>query len=117
MGSGGSLTPTVMSPTMNFAVRPAGNGYITVEEANHVKLIPENCIVSDPRAYSKVATLPASPLEERPLPPEAEASAASTASTTMVVMSAKDLQVETKAPYKKVVTSLDGNSVTTSTMV
>ena len=86
--------------TSSQASKPRSSGYITVDEANKMR---KNSVVSDPRAYSKVAIAPMT---------------ASASSKGAVVMSAKDLHVQTKPPYKQVVTSLDdGNTATKATMV
>lgn len=119
-----SITPVVSPPpsgpfsasTNSFHLgptpadrKPVSNGYITVDEANKM-LLRQNITdtSSDPRAYSKVAIAPIS----------ASSNENPSSSSSTLVMSAKDLQVETKPPFRKVVTTLDdGNSVTRSTMV
>ena len=64
---------------------------IEPEQVNHV--------ISDPRAYSRVTQL-------------------SPTNPSTLVMSAKDLQVESRPPFRKVLTTVDGgNSLTKSTMV
>ena len=84
---------TLQSPSIPpVSATPKNNGYITVDEANKM-LFKQNA----ERAYSKVAIAPIS---------------------NQIVMSAKDLQVESKPPFRKVVTSLEeANSTTKSTMV
>ena len=82
---------------------------------------------NNPRAYSKVAMAPISSCPNSTVAP----SSGETVSTSTppggqisyegqnaLLMSAKDLQVETRPPFMKVVTSLDdGNTKTKSTMV
>ena len=115
--SSGNATPIVMSPTasMHFPAEASSitspppkvsSGYITVDEAMNKlmkasEIEPEqvNHVISDPRAYSRVTQL-------------------SPTNPSTLVMSAKDLQVESRPPFRKVVTTVDGgNSLTKSTMV
>ncbi len=107
------------STTQSLATKPVvTNGYITVAEANQMLLKEDASLSSDPRAYSKVAIAPADlQLPVRITRPSSNEEVSPLTSNTLV-MSAKDLQVETRPPFKKVVTTLDdGSSATKSTMV
>ena len=121
--SSGDATPKVMSPTasMHFPAEASSitsptftrdmppkvsSGYITVDEAMNKlmkasEIDPDqvNHVISDPRAYSRVTQI-------------------NQTNPSTLVMSAKDLQVESRPPFRKVVTTVDGgNSLTKSTMV
>jgi hypothetical protein len=136
--SSGSTTPIATSPTLPtfpasptvaptsqafqhpvqsfpHPVKPVSNGYITVAQATKmmgVDSLPSDNFntESDPRAYSKVGVVPTNG-QNRVGP-------VNLANPAALVMSAKDLQVEVRAPYHKVVTTVDGRtSSTKSTMV
>merc|ERR1711874_870356 len=121
----------VASPPMSAPSSGNNSGYITVDQANKMILKQNTGVNSnlDPRAYSKVAIAPISPSKsptsDSPNGTNSTNSASSTpsaatptAAAPSLVMSAKDLQVETRPPFMKVVTTLDdGSSATRSTMV
>jgi len=124
LASAASIHAPVIPPPLvvSKATTSAGSGYITVDEANKM-LLKQNTVNTnlDPRAYSKVAIAPisSSPMDTIDRPSgNTSANNASTAASSPLVMSAKDLQVETRPPFMKVVTTLDdGSSATKSTMV
>ena len=135
----------VVPPPLSMMSSSNNSGYITVDQANKMLLKQNNVNTSrDPRAYSKVAIAPNSSAASKPTLNTSDqrtlsnstnsseprikqtnnsvvptASAASTTSgAASLVMSAKDLQVESRPPFMKVVTTLDdGSSATKSTMV
>merc|ERR1711988_690920 len=133
LASAASIHASVASPPMAAPSSGNNSGYITVDQANKMILKQNTGVNSnlDPRAYSKVAIAPISPSSSKshtidsPNGTNSTNSASSTpsaatptAATPSLVMSAKDLQVETRPPFMKVVTTLDdGNSATRSTMV
>ncbi len=90
----------------------------TLTSASHHQIQVQNPTTStlelqSPRAYSKVGLNSNQRINR--ISPEQTGSEQDLENGGPLVMSAKDLQVETRAPYRKVVTTLDGAGASCST--